>query len=59
MDEYAQDEGLPPRRLDEYIGQNRIREHVQFAMTAGRQRGERARSHAALGRRGRPDQLGM
>jgi Holliday junction DNA helicase RuvB len=41
VDEDAQYEaGLRPRRLDEYIGQDRIRENLQVAITAARQRGE-------------------
>src|SRR6187397_1251410 len=41
VDEDAQDEaGLRPRRLDEYIGQDRIRENLQVAIAAARQRGE-------------------
>jgi Holliday junction DNA helicase RuvB len=32
--------GLRPRRLDEYIGQDRIRENLQVAIAAARQRGE-------------------
>src|SRR6266540_4747409 len=40
-DEDAQYEaGLRPRRLDEYIGQDRIRENLQVAITAARQRSE-------------------
>src|SRR4051812_29494187 len=40
-DEEAQYEaGLRPRRLDEYIGQDRIRENLQVAITAAKQRGE-------------------
>jgi Holliday junction DNA helicase RuvB len=39
-EEDAQDEGLRPRRLDDYIGQDRIREQLQVAITAARQRGE-------------------
>jgi Holliday junction DNA helicase RuvB len=41
VDEDAQYEaGLRPRRLDEYIGQDRIRENLQVAISAARQRGE-------------------
>src|SRR4249919_1274155 len=32
--------GLRPRLLDEYIGQDRIRENLQVAIAAARQRGE-------------------
>ena len=39
-EEDAQDEGLRPRRLDDYIGQDRIREQLHVAITAARQRGE-------------------
>ncbi len=47
VDEDAQDEGLRPRRLDDYIGQDRIREQLQVAMIAARQRGE-ALDHTLL-----------
>ncbi len=41
VDEDAQDEaGLRPRRLDEYIGQDRIRENLHVAIAAAKQRGE-------------------
>jgi holliday junction DNA helicase RuvB len=41
VDEDAQDEaGLRPRRLDEYIGQDRIRENLQVAIAAAKLRGE-------------------
>src|SRR5205809_543409 len=41
VDEDAQYEaGLRPRRLDEYIGQDRVRENLQVAITAARQRNE-------------------
>src|SRR3979409_1327998 len=41
VDEEAQDEaGLRPRRLDEYIGQDRIRENLQVAIAAAKQRQE-------------------
>src|SRR5882762_7322844 len=41
VDEDAQYEaGLRPRRLDEYIGQDRIRENLQVAIAAAKQRGE-------------------
>ena len=41
VDEDAQYEaGLRPRRLDEYIGQDKIRENLQVAIQAARQRGE-------------------
>ena len=47
VDEDAQDEGLRPRRLDDYIGQDRIREQLHVAITATRQRGE-ALDHTLL-----------
>jgi Holliday junction DNA helicase RuvB len=47
VDEDAQDEGLRPRRLDDYIGQDKIREQLQVAITAARQRGE-ALDHTLL-----------
>ena len=41
VDEDAQNEaGLRPRVLDEYIGQDRVRENLQVAIAAARQRGE-------------------
>src|SRR3989441_334551 len=41
VDEDAQYEaGLRPRRLDEYIGQDRVRENLQVAIAAARQRKE-------------------
>jgi len=41
VDEDAQYEaGLRPRRLDEYIGQDRVRENLQVAIAAARQRRE-------------------
>src|SRR5438093_3687257 len=41
VDEDAQYEaGLRPRRLDEYIGQDRVRENLQVSIAAARQRGE-------------------
>src|ERR1700722_459148 len=41
VDDDAQDEaGLRPRRLDEYIGQDRIRENLQVAIAAARERKE-------------------
>jgi Holliday junction DNA helicase RuvB len=47
VDDDAQDEGLRPRRLDDYIGQDRIREQLEVSMTAARQRGE-ALDHTLL-----------
>src|SRR5262245_33414239 len=46
-DEDAQDEGLRPKRLDDYIGQDRIREQLQVAIEAARHRGE-ALDHTLL-----------
>src|SRR5438094_6506843 len=41
VDEDAQYEaGLRPRRLDEYIGQDRIRENLHVAIAAAKQRNE-------------------
>jgi len=39
-EEDAQDEGLRPKRLDDYIGQDKIREQLHVAITAANQRGE-------------------
>src|SRR5690349_7233314 len=39
--------GLRPRMLDEYIGQDRVRENLQVSITAARQRGE-ALDHVLL-----------
>ena len=39
VEDDAQDEGLRPRRLDDYIGQDRIREQLQVAIEAAKQRG--------------------
>jgi Holliday junction DNA helicase RuvB len=48
VDEDVQYEaGLRPRTLDEYIGQDRIRENLHVAITAARQRGE-ALDHVLL-----------
>ena len=47
VDDDAQDEGLRPRRMDDYIGQDRIREQLHVAITAARQRGE-ALDHTLL-----------
>src|SRR4029434_8554743 len=47
VQEDAADEGLRPRRLDDYIGQDRIREQLQVAIEAARQRGE-ALDHTLL-----------
>src|SRR5438876_9973149 len=48
VDEDAQYEaGLRPRALDDYIGQERVRENLQVSITAARQRGE-ALDHVLL-----------
>ncbi len=48
VDEDAQDEaGLRPRRLDDYIGQDRVRENLEVSIAAARQRGE-ALDHVLL-----------
>src|SRR5450631_2818866 len=48
VDEEAQYEaGLRPRVLDEYIGQDRVRENLQVSITAARQRHE-ALDHVLL-----------
>ena len=48
VDDDAQYEsGLRPRTLDEYIGQDKIRENLHVAITAARQRGE-ALDHVLL-----------
>src|SRR3954462_16018876 len=46
-DDVQYEAGLRPRTLDEYIGQERIRENLQVAITAARQRGE-ALDHVLL-----------
>ena len=47
VDEDGQDEGLRPRRLDDYIGQDRIREQLHVAIAAAKQRGD-ALDHTLL-----------
>src|SRR5678810_893605 len=48
VDEDVQfDVGLRPRALDEYIGQDRIRDNLHVAIAAARQRGE-ALDHVLL-----------
>ena len=47
VEDDAQDEGLRPKRLDDYIGQDRIREQLQVAIEAATQRGE-ALDHTLL-----------
>ena len=48
VDEDAQDEvGLRPRRLGDYIGQDRVRENLHVSITAATQRGE-ALDHVLL-----------
>jgi Holliday junction DNA helicase RuvB len=46
-DDVPYEAGLRPRSLDEYIGQDRIREQLQVAIAAARQRGE-ALDHVLL-----------
>ena len=46
-DDVQYEAGLRPRRLDEYIGQERIRENLHVSITAARQRGE-ALDHVLL-----------
>ena len=46
-DDVQYEAGLRPRTLDEYIGQDRLRENLQVAITAARQRGE-ALDHVLL-----------
>jgi Holliday junction DNA helicase RuvB len=47
VDDDAQDEGLRPRRLDDYVGQDRIREQLHIAIEAAKGRGE-ALDHTLL-----------
>lgn len=48
VEEDAQDEaGLRPRRLDDYIGQDRVRENLEVSIAAATQRGE-ALDHVLL-----------
>src|SRR4029450_12871190 len=46
-DEVQYEAGLRPRLLDEYIGQDRVRENLHISITAARQRGE-ALDHVLL-----------
>jgi len=46
-DDVQYDAGLRPRSLNEYIGQDRVREQLQVAITAAKQRGE-ALDHVLL-----------
>ena len=46
-DDVQYESGLRPRTLDEYIGQDRLRENLHVAITAARQRGE-ALDHVLL-----------
>src|SRR4051812_26383545 len=46
-DDIQYEAGLRPRTLDEYIGQDRVREQLQVAIAAARQRGE-ALDHVLL-----------
>jgi holliday junction DNA helicase RuvB len=47
VEEDAQDDSLRPRRLDDYIGQDKVREQLQVAIEAAKQRGE-ALDHTLL-----------
>ena len=47
VEDDAQDDTLRPRRLDDYIGQDRIREQLHVAIEAARQRGD-ALDHTLL-----------
>ena len=47
VEDDAQDDTLRPRRLDDYIGQDRIREQLHVAIEAAKQRGE-ALDHTLL-----------
>jgi Holliday junction DNA helicase RuvB len=47
VEDDAQDEGLRPKRLNDYIGQDRIREQLHVAIEATKQRGE-ALDHTLL-----------
>jgi len=48
VDEETQDEvGLRPRAIDDYIGQDRVRENLQVSITAATRRGE-ALDHVLL-----------
>ena len=47
VEDDAQDEGLRPKRLDDYIGQDRIREQLHVAIEAARHRGD-ALDHTLL-----------
>src|ERR671936_2363661 len=46
-DDVQYETGLRPRTLDEYVGQERIRENLHVAITAAKQRGE-ALDHVLL-----------
>ena len=46
-DDVQYEAGLRPRTLDEYIGQDRVRENLQVSIAAARQRGE-ALDHVLL-----------
>ena len=47
VEDDAQDEGLRPRRFDDYVGQDRIREQLHVAIEAAKGRGE-ALDHTLL-----------
>ena len=52
VDEDAQYEaGLRPRTLDEYIGQERVRENLHVSITAAKQRGEQGGLASTVGSR--------
>jgi len=46
-EDVQEEAGLRPRRLDEYIGQDRVREQLHVSITAAKQRGEHL-DHALL-----------
>jgi holliday junction DNA helicase RuvB len=50
-DEAQYEAGLRPRRLDEYIGQDRVRENLQVAIAAAKQRAEPLDHRLASARR--------
>ncbi len=50
------DDGTPevalrPSRLDEFIGQDTVRENLQITIDAAKQRGDRSTTHSSLARR--------
>lgn len=46
-DDVQYEAGLRPRRLDDYIGQDRVRENLHVSIAAAKQRGE-ALDHVLL-----------